>query len=235
MIDFYFWTSPNPYKIAIFLEEAALAYKLFPINIHRGDQHKPEFVALNPNRKVPVIVDHDTGGEPAVVFESGAILLYLADKVGKFIPRAPAARLELTQWLAWHLSSIGPISGQVFHFKYHPLPQRLEYPIWRYSRELARLYSVLDERLTSRSYLLGEDYTILDMANYGWIMYHPYLLGEGGIDKFPNVKRWFGTIDARPAVQRALQVGAALKDKVTFDEEAQRALFGAELRAAPAG
>lgn len=234
MIDFYFWTSPNPYKIAIFLEEAGLAYKLIPINIHRGDQHNPQFVALNPNRKVPVIVDHDADGAPAIVFESGAILLYLADKVGKFVPTQPRARSELTQWLVWHLSSIGPISGQAFHFKYHPLPQRLEYPIWRYSKELERLYGVLDERLATRRHMMGEDYTILDMANYGWIMYHAYLLGEGALDEFPNLKRWFEAVGARPAVQRALKVGEALKEKVTFDEEAQRALFGTELAAAPA-
>lgn len=226
MIDFYFWPSPNPWKVSIMLEEIGLPYNLIPVNTHRGEQHTLEFLALNPNAKVPVIVDRDTNGEPVTVFESGAILLYLADKTGQLMPKLPATRLELMQWLMWQMSALGPMSGQAVHFQHHA-PEPLEYAITRYRREVSRLYGILDRRLADRRYLIGNDYTILDISNYGWLNLHSLIFGE--IDEFPNLKRWFVQVSDRPAVVRGLKVGEQLRQQSVFDATARQALFGQEV------
>lgn len=226
MIDFYYWPSPNPWKVSIMLEELGLPYHLIPINTHRGEQHTPEFLALNPNAKVPVIVDRDTDGEPVTVFESGVILLYLADKTGQLLPKHPAARLELMQWLMWQMSALGPMSGQAVHFQHHA-PEPLEYAITRYRREVSRLYGILDRRLVDREYLMGSDYTILDISTYGWLYLHSLVLGK--IDEFSNLKRWVVQMGDRPAVERGLKLGEELRQHSIFDATARRILFGQEL------
>ncbi|MBD2771647.1 glutathione S-transferase family protein [Iningainema tapete] len=226
MIDFYFWTSPNPFKVSIMLEEIGLPYNLIPVNVHRGEQHTPEFLALNPNGKLPVILDRDTAGEPITVFESGAILLYLGDKTGQLIPPTPEARLELMQWLMWQMSALGPMSGQAVHFQQHA-PEQLDYPITRYRREVARLYGVLDRRLVDRTYLMGNDYTILDISVYGWLHFHTLVLGE--LNPFANLHRWFTRLSERPGVERGLKVGAEFREQSVFDAPARKALFGQDV------
>lgn len=226
MIDFYFWTSPNPFKIAILLEETGLSYNLIPVNVHRGEQHTPEFLTLNPNGKIPVIVDRSTDGEPVTVFESGAILLYLGDKTGQFMPKTTLARLEMMQWLMWQISALGPISGQAVHFQHHS-PEQLDYPITRYRREVTRLYGILDRRLVGRTYLMGDDYTILDISAYGWLHFHSLVLGK--IDSFPNLQQWFTQLSERPGVQRGLKVGAEFHKQSVFDAPARKALFGQDV------
>lgn len=226
MIDVYFWPSPNPFKVSILLEEIGLPYNVIPINVHRGEQHTPEFLALNPNGKLPVIVDHNPNGEPVTVFESGAILLYLADKTGQLMPETPAARLELMQWLMWQMSALGPMSGQAVHFQHHA-PEQLNYPITRYRREVARLYGILDCRLVDRTYLMGDDYTILDISVYGWLHFHPIVLGE--LTSFPNLQRWFAQLSERPGVQRGLKIGVEFREQSVFDAPARKALFGQDV------
>lgn len=228
MIDFYFWTSPNPYKISIMLEETGLPYNLIPINVHRGEQHTPEFLALNPNGKVPVIVDRETAKDPVTVCESGAILLYLGEKTGQFLPKAPEARWELMQWLMWQMSALGPMSGQAVHFQHHA-PEPLDYPILRYRREVARLYEIMDRRFSDRVYFMGNEYTILDISAYGWLYYHAFALGE--LNAFPNLQRWFTRLSDRPGVQRGLKVGAEFQEQSVFDPIARKALFGQEVTA----
>ncbi len=225
MIDVYYWSSPNPWKVSIMLEETGLPYRVIPTNIHQCDQYTPEFLALNPNARVPVIVDHDTGKEPVTVFESGAILLYLGEKTGQFMPKTDEGRLELMQWLMWQMSALGPMSGQAVHFQHHA-PEKLDYPITRYQREVTRLYGILDRRLADREYLLGSGYTILDIATYAWVSLHSYVLGE--IDIFPNLKNWLTQLAERPAVARGMKVGVELREKSVFDEGARRILFGQE-------
>lgn len=208
------------------LEEIGLPYNLIPVNTHRGEQHTPKFLALNPNAKVPVIVDRDPNGDPVTVFESGAILLYLADKTGQLMPKLPATRLELMQWLMWQMSALGPMSGQAVHFQHHA-PEPLEYAITRYRREVSRLYGILDHRLADRRYLIGNDYTILDISTYGWLHLHSLVFGE--IDEFPNLKRWFVQVSDRPAVVQGLKVGEQLRQQSVFDATARQALFGQEV------
>lgn len=226
MIDFYFWTSPNPYKVSIFLEETELPYNLIPINTHSGEQHRPDFLELNPNGKVPVIIDRDVDTEPITVFESGTILLYLGEKTKQLMPRTSKEYWELMQWLMWQMSALGPMSGQAVHFQHHA-PEQLEYPIKRYRREVARLYEILDRRLSGRTYFMGNEYTILDISVYGWLHFHPLVLGE--LDPFPNLQKWFTQLSERPGVQRGLQVGVSLNEQSVFDAPARKALFGQEL------
>jgi GSH-dependent disulfide-bond oxidoreductase len=226
MIDVYFWPSPNPNKVTICLEEIGLPYQLIPINIHRGGQHHPDILALNPNGKLPVIVDRDTGGVPLTLCESGAILLYLAEKTGQLLPKTPEARLELMQWLMWQMSSLGPMSGQAVHFQHHA-PEPLDYPIARYRREVARLYSILEQRLSDRPYLMGHDYTILDISVFGWLNFHSIVLGE--LEPFPKLQRWLTQLKERPAVQRGLEVGTKFREQSVFDAPARKALFGQEM------
>src|SRR6266478_2199883 len=218
MIKFYYNLAPNPTKVALALEEMGLQYELVPVDTRKGEQHTPAFLAINPNAKVPAIVDGDT-----TVFDSNAILLYLAEKTGKFLPPA-AARAELLSWLMFVATGIGPYSGQAVHFKHHT-PDRLPYAVNRYLHEAERHWGIIDARLAKHRYMLGDTYTIVDMAVWGWARAVPFILGDDAWEKLPNLKRLFDEISARPAAQRA----NALKDKHAFktemDEEARRNMF----------
>jgi GST-like protein len=220
MIKFYYSGAPNPTKVALFLEEAGLPYEAIPVDTRKGDQHKPDYLAINPNAKVPAIVDGD-----AVVFDSNAILLYLAEKTGKFLPEnTPKARGELFSWLMFVASGVGPYAGQSVHFRNYA-PDKNEYAINRYAFEAQRHFGIIDARLAKQRYMLGGTYTIVDMDVWGWARLIPVVLGEGGWDKFQNLKRLVDEISARPAAVRA----AALKDKHKFktemDDEARKAMF----------
>ena len=222
MITFYYSLAPNPMKVALFLEETGLPYELKPVDTRKGEQHRPEFLALNPNGKVPVIVDQETG---ATVFDSNAILLYLAEKTGQFLPENTlAARGELLSWLMFVATGVGPFSGQAVHFR-HFAPEQLPYAVNRYLYEAKRHYGILDAHLAERRYVLGEAYTIVDMAVWGWARMVPFIMGEEAWAGLPNLKRLLDEISARPAAQRA----EALKDKHAFktemDEEARRHMF----------
>ncbi len=210
MIHFYYHPAPNPTKVALFLEEAGLPYELVPVDIRKGEQFEPAFMALNPNAKAPVIVDGDVR-----VFDSNAILLYLAEKTGQFLPEdTPQARGELLSWLMFVATGVGPYSGQAVHFR-HYAPAKLEYAVERYLYEARRHFGILDERLADRQYLLGERYTIVDMAAWGWVRAIPFILGVEAWSTLPHLKRWFDGISARPAAQRA----HALKDRHAFKAE----------------
>jgi GST-like protein len=220
MLKFYYNATPNPTKVALFLEEAGIAYEPMPVDARKGEQHKPEYVAINPNAKVPAIVDGDV-----TVFDSNAILLYLAEKTGKFLPpKGDKARGELLSWLMFVASGVGPYSGQSVHFRQYA-PEKIEYALNRYAYEAQRHFSILDARLAERKYLLGDVYTIIDMAAWGWARIIPTVLGESGWAKFPNLKRSVDEISARPAAQRV----AALKDghnwKAETDDDARRVMF----------
>lgn len=205
MIDLYTWGTPNGYKISIMLEEVGLPYKVHPVDITKGNQFKPEFVAINPNSKIPAIVDQDgPDGQPFALFESGAILIYLADKAGELLSKAPRDRYETLQWLMFQMGGVGPMFGQAHHFRRYA-PETVPYAIERYSKETRRLYGVLDKRLETAAYLAGE-YSIADVATFPWVARHEW---QGvDLDAFPNVQRWYETIAARPAVQRGRQVPA---------------------------
>ena len=219
MIKFYYHPSPNPAKVALLLEEIGLDYELIPVDTRRGEQFKPEFLAINPNAKTPVIVDGEV-----TVFDSNAILLYLAEKTGQFLPDdTPVARGELLSWLMFVATGIGPYSGQAVHFT-HMAPKGLDYAVERYHYEARRHYGLLDARLATRPYLLGEKYTIVDIAVWGWVRLLGFVLGEQSANELSNLKRWFDIVNARPAVARA----EALKtrhDFKPFDEEARTHLF----------
>lgn len=209
MIDLYYWTTPNGHKISLFLEEAGLPYKVHPINIGEGDQFKPEFLKIAPNNRIPAIVDHDPadGGEPVSLFESGAILLYLAEKTARFIPQDLRGRQEALQWLFWQMGGLGPMAGQNHHFSRFA-PEKIPYAIKRYVDETARLYGVLDRRLADRDFVAGNEYSIADMAIYPWTVSHQWQSQR--LEDFPNVHRWFNRIKERPATVKAY----ALVDKV---------------------
>jgi GSH-dependent disulfide-bond oxidoreductase len=203
MFDLYYWTTPNGHKVTIFLEEAGLAYDIKPVNIGKGEQFKSEFLTVSPNNRIPALVDHAPagGGKPLAVFESGAILLYLAEKTGQFIPRDPRARIDAIQWLFWQMGNLGPMSGQNNHFSNYAV-DKIPYAMDRYRNEVNRLYGVLNKRLADRPFVAG-DYSIADMASYPWIV--PYERQGQKIEDFPHLKRWFAAIAARPAVVRAYE------------------------------
>jgi GSH-dependent disulfide-bond oxidoreductase len=218
MLKFYFSGAPNPTKVALFLEEAGLPYEPIPIDTRKGDQHKPAYLAINPNAKVPAIVDGDV-----TVFDSNAILLYLADKTGKFLPaKTDKARGELLSWLMFMASGIGPYSGQLVHFRVYA-PEKIEYAINRYAFETQRHFRILDDHLAKRKYMLGDAYTIVDMDVWGWARLMP--LGESAWPKFPNLKRLVDEISARPAAQRAVTLKDRHKFKTEMDDEARKAMF----------
>ena len=224
MIDLYYWPTPNGHKITIFLEESGLPYEIKPVNIAKGEQFQPEFLKISPNNRMPAIVDHapSDGGEPISIFESGAILQYLAEKTGKFLPTHLRQRVETMQWLFWQMGGLGPMLGQNHHFRNYA-PEKIPYAIERYVKETERLYGVLDDRLAEREFIAG-NYSIADMAAYPWIV--PYEQQQQNIDDFPHVKRWFETIKARSAVQRAYAKGEALSTSPTITEESRAILFG---------
>jgi GST-like protein len=201
MIDVYYWTTPNGHKVTMFLEEAEIEYVLKPVNIGKGDQFDPDFLKISPNNKIPAIVDRKPagGGKPITVFESGAILLYLAGKTGRFIPADLRGQVQCLEWLMWQMGGLGPMLGQNHHFSMYA-PEKIPYAIERYTKETNRLYAVLDKRLAGRNFILGKQYSIADMASYPWI--NPDRQGQD-INDFPNVKRWKAAIRARPATERA--------------------------------
>ncbi len=225
MIDVYTWPTPNGHKVHVMLEECELPYAVHPVDIGAGEQFAPEFLAISPNNKIPAIVDPDgPDGEPVPVFESGAILVYLAEKTGRFLPASPRARLATLQWLMFQMGGLGPMLGQAHHFRAFA-PQRIDYAIDRYSNEARRLYGVLDRRLASTEWLAGAEYTIADIASFPWCRSHE----RQGIDlaEFPNVSRWYAANEARPAVARGTAV-LAERRKASLDEQARRNLYGSE-------
>ncbi|MBW1246176.1 glutathione S-transferase N-terminal domain-containing protein [Pseudomonas tolaasii] len=205
MIDLYYWTTPNGHKVSLFLEEAGLPYKVHPINIGQGDQFRPDFLKIAPNNRIPAIVDHTPadGGAPISLFESGAILLYLAEKTGQFIPKDLRGRQEALQWLFWQMGGLGPMAGQNHHFSQFA-PEKIPYAIKRYVDETARLYGVLDRRLADRPFVAGAEYSIADMAIYPWIVSHKWQSQR--LEDFPHVQRWFNSIKERPATVRAYEL-----------------------------
>lgn len=223
MLDLYYWPTPNGHKITIFLEETGLPYRLIPVNIGRGDQFKPEFLAIAPNNRMPAIVDGDMDGKPFSLFESGAILQYLAEKTGQFLPSDRRGRYVTLQWLYWQMAGLGPMAGQNHHFARYA-PERIPYAMERYVRETARLYGVLDRCLAEGAFMNGEDYSIADMASYPWIV--PHQDQQQNLADFPHIQRWFKAISERPAVQRAYAIGARISQGGALDEEARRHLFG---------
>jgi GST-like protein len=224
MIRLYFHHTPNPMKVALLLEETGIPYEVIPVDTFKGEQHTPEFRAINPNGKTPAIVDTEGLGDgPVTVFDSNAILLYLAEKSGKLLGR-PADRGELLSWLMFVATGLGPYSGQSVHFR-RAAPEQIPYAQNRYLREAERHYGVLDAHLKGRAFMVGNDYTIVDIAAWGWIDRANFVLGEGRLGEFPDISRWFAGIDARPAVTRARAISKDLTFKREMDEEARRNLF----------
>jgi len=223
-IELHYWPTPNGHKITIFLEETGTPYRIIPVNIGRGDQFQPEFLAISPNNRMPAIVDRAPadGGAPIPVFESGAILVYLAAKTGRFLPRDTRAWVQVLEWLFWQIAGLGPMAGQNHHFANYAT-EKLPYAIDRYVNETARLYAVLDKRLADRDFVAGE-YSIADMACYPWVV--PHERQRQNLADFPNLKRWFEAIKNRPAVIRAYEKGKAINTKPTIDEESRKILFG---------
>ncbi|HDR9085947.1 TPA: glutathione S-transferase N-terminal domain-containing protein [Burkholderia vietnamiensis] len=224
MIDVYSWATPNGHKVHIMLEETGLAYRAHPVDIGAGDQFKPEFLKISPNNKIPAIVDSDgPGGKPISLFESGAILVYLAEKTGKFLPADPDERYATLEWLMFQMGGVGPMLGQAHHFRLYA-PEKIEYAINRYTNEAKRLYNVMEKRLAQSEYLAGDTYTIADIATFPWTRSWQ---NQGIVlDELPNVKRWHEAIAARPAVQRGVEVLASLR-KALQDDKAREILFGA--------
>jgi GST-like protein len=224
-IHLHYWPTPNGKKVAIFLEEAGLSYSLVPVDITAGEQFDEEFLRISPNNKMPAIIDPEgPDGEPISVFESGAILIYLAEKTGKFWPTSPRERYVALQWLMFQMSHVGPMLGQAHHFRGYA-PETISYAVDRYTNEAARLYGVMDERLSETSYFVGEEYSIVDMAIYPWVASHEKQ-GQR-MEDYPNLSRWYEGVGSRPAVRRAMEVGEELRRPIEdLDEEARDVLFG---------
>jgi len=230
MIDLYYWTTPNGQKITIFLEETKLPYTIKTVNIAKGEQFYPEFLKISPNNRIPAIVDHDPkdGGGLLAVFESGAILQYLAEKTGQLIPADLRGRSEVMQWLFWQMSGLGPMLGQNHHFSRYA-PEPIPYAIERYRKETERLYSILDHRLQQREFIAGT-YSIADIASYPWIV--PHTRQGIKLEEFPDLKRWFDTVGARPAVKRAYDLATRINTAPTVTDAARSVLFEQGRRAA---
>lgn len=224
MIDLYYWTTPNGHKITIFLEELGLPYRLHPVNIGKGEQFKPRFLRHAPNNRIPAIVDRDPkdGGDPISVFESGAILQYLAEKTGRLLPKDVRGRFEVMQWLFWQMAGLGPMAGQNHHFVQYA-PERIPYAVERYVKETNRLYGVLNRRLAGREFIAGA-YSIADIACYPWIV--PHERQGQNLDDFPHLKRWFTAMGERPAVQRAYELAKEVNAQTTISKGAKKVLFG---------
>jgi GST-like protein len=224
MIDLYYWPTPNGHKVTMFLEETRLPYRIVPVNIGKGEQFHPDFLAISPNNRMPAIVDHQplSAGSPISVFESGAILLYLADKSEQFIPADIRGRTAVTEWLFWQVGGLGPMAGQNHHFSKYA-PERIPYAIERYVKETNRLYGVLNKRLAGREFIAG-DYSIADMAAYPWIV--PHEAQGQSLDDFPELKRWFETVKARPATTLAYELAQTFRTETTMSEEQRKVLFG---------
>ena len=228
MIELYYWTTPNGHKISIFLEEAGTAYAIHPVNISKGEQFSDHFLSFAPNNRIPAIRDTAPadGGAPIGIFESGAILEYLAEKEGKFLPTDVRGKYEVLQWLHWQIGGLGPMAGQNHHFVQYA-PERIPYAMERYVKETGRLYGLLNKQLEGRDFIAGE-YSIADMACYPWVV--PYERQQQDLEKFPNVKRWFAAVAARPAVQRAYAKARAVNEAATVTPESKTILFGQAAR-----
>jgi GST-like protein len=225
MIDLHYWPTPNGHKITMFLEEAGLDYAIKPVNIGAGEQFRPDFLKIAPNNRMPAIVDHapKDGGAPVSVFESGAILLYLAEKTGKFLSHDLRQRVATTEWLFWQMGGLGPMAGQNHHFNVYA-PEKIPYAMERYVKETNRLYGVLDRRLAGRAFI-ADAYSIADMACYPWIV--PHERQGQRLEDFPDLKRWFESVRARPATARAYSKGEALRPEGrVMSEEEKKVLFG---------
>jgi len=225
MIELYYWPTPNGHKITMFLEEAGLEYRIHPVDISAGDQFKPEFLALSPNNRMPAIIDTAPadGGESISLFESGAILFYLAEKTGLFLPKDIRGRKAVTEWLFWQIGGLGPMAGQNHHFGGYA-PEKIPYAIARYVNETNRLYGVLDRGLRARSFVAGEDYTIADIASYPWVV--PWKRQQQNLDDFPNLRRWFDAVRERPGTIRAYSKGESYATRPAVTEEGKKILFG---------
>jgi GST-like protein len=228
LIELSYWTTTNGHKITIFLEEAGVEYKIVPVNISKGEQFAPEFLAISPNNRIPAIRDlaPADGGAPISVFESGAILEYLAEKEGKFLPSPPREKFEVLQWLYWQMAGLGPMAGQNHHFVQYA-PEKIPYAMERYIKETNRLYGVLNKRLADREFIAGE-YSIADMASYPWIV--PHARQQQRLEDFPHLQRWFETVAARPAVQRAYALAKEINQNPTVTPESRAHLFGQAAR-----
>ena len=226
-IELYYWPTPNGWKITIMLEELGVPYEVKYVNIGKGEQFEPSFLKIAPNNRMPAIIDpQGPGGEPLSIFESGAILQYLGRKFGRFYPQDERTRVQVEEWLFWQVGGLGPMAGQAHHFRKYA-PEQVPYAINRYTDEVNRLYGVMDRRLAGREFLAG-DYSIADMAAIGWVK--PYKDQGQEIEQFPHLRRWFDTLLARPAVERALVVGQEHRRNLANDEEAQKILFGQRAR-----
>ena len=225
MIELYYWPTPNGHKITMFLEETELDYTIHPINISAGDQFKPEFLAFSPNNRMPAIIDRDPadGGEPVTVFESGAILLYLAEKTRRFLPADLRGRKTVTEWLFWQMGGLGPMAGQNHHFGVYA-PEKIPYAINRYVNETNRLYGVMDRRLADSRFLAGDDYSIADIAAYPWVV--PWKRQQQNLDDFASLHRWFDSVRERPATLRAYAKGEPYSAQPAVTEEGKKLLFG---------
>jgi GST-like protein len=228
LIDLYYWPTPNGWKASIALEELGLDYRMIPVNIGRGAQFEPDFLAISPNNRIPAIVDRDPagGGEPISVFESGAILLYLAEKTGRLLPRDPRGRKQAIEWLMWQMGGLGPMLGQAHHFRAYA-PEKIPYAIDRYTKEANRLYGVLDIQLERKEYIVG-DYSIADIACWPWIV--PHERQGQNLEDTPHLHRWYERMKNRPAVRRGLELGAELRGDGGMDEKAKQILFGQTAR-----
>ena len=224
MIDLYYWTTPNGHKITMFLEEAGMEYRIVPVNIGLGEQFERSFLEIAPNNRIPAIVDNkpEGGGDPISIFESGAILLYLADKIGQLMPGGVGPRVQTIEWLMWQMANLGPMLGQNHHFVTYA-PNKIPYAIDRYVNETSRLYAVLDRQLEGREFIVNT-YSIADIACYPWIVSHERQLQD--LDRFPNLRRWFEAIRERPATRRAYARGREINDQPAMSEEAKKVLFG---------
>ena len=225
MIELYYWPTPNGHKVTLFLEEAGLPYTIHPVDIGTGDQFQPGFLAFSPNNKIPAIIDRAPadGGAPISVFESGAILQYLADKTGRFLPTDPRARIEASEWLFWQMAGLGPMTGQYGHFHVYA-PEDIPYAKDRYQREVLRLLGVLDGRLRSRAFVAGDEYSIADMAIHPWI--NPYTKAPLDLSGFTHLNRWHADVAARPAAQRAYALAAQYGSQREMTAEMRKHLFG---------
>lgn len=225
MIDLYYWPTPNGHKITMFLEEAELPYRIVPVDISKGDQFKPEFLAFSPNNRMPAIIDSAPadGGASISVFESGAILVYLAEKAGRLLPQELRGRTAALEWLFWQVGGLGPMAGQNHHFSRYA-PEKIPYAIERYVNETNRLYGVMDRRLSAQPYLAGKDFSIADIAAYPWIV--PWQLQSQDLAQFPALKRWFDGIAARPATLRAYARAEEFRTTPLVTEESRKILFG---------
>ncbi|WP_374572237.1 glutathione binding-like protein [Phenylobacterium sp.] len=233
MIELYYWTTPNGHKITIFLEETGTPYKIVPVNISRGEQFAAHFLQIAPNNRIPAIVDDapDDGRAPIALFESGEILLYLAEKTGSLLPKTLRGRHETLQWLFWQAAGLGPMAGQTHHFL-HYAPERIDYAMQRYTQETNRLYGVLDQRLADRQFIAGDEFTIADIAAYPWIL--PDVQGQD-LDAFPHLARWRQNIRERPAVKRAYALSKTINTQPTVnDAQARKVLFGQTAAGPPA-